>query len=81
MGDEARKVLAWRAIDDEAMELKLDETQRRQLAENIQKSKRDLKESVWRSFKHVFLLGKNNVFGMLTLVSCIRALRIARSKT
>lgn len=60
MREEARRLLAWRAIEDESIELKLDETQRKQLAENVQKSKRDLKESVWRSFKNVFLLGKDN---------------------
>jgi hypothetical protein len=60
MRDESRKVLAWQAIDDEALDLKLDETQRRQLTENLQKAKRDLKEAVWRSYKHVLLLGKDN---------------------
>jgi hypothetical protein len=58
--DEARKVLAWQAIDDDSEELKLDEAQKRQLAENLQKARRDLRESVWRSFKHVILLGKDN---------------------
>lgn len=60
MLDEARKVLAWQAIEDESDELKLDETQRRQLAEQLQKSRRDLKEAVWRSYKTVLLLDKNN---------------------
>ena len=60
MREEARKLLAWQAIADEAGDLKLDESQKRQLDENIQKAKRDLKEAVWRSFKHVFLLGKDN---------------------
>jgi hypothetical protein len=58
--DEARKVLAWQAIDDDSNELKLDEAQRKQLAENLGKSKRDLKESIWRSFNHVLLLDKSN---------------------
>lgn len=58
--EEARKVLAWQAIDDESDEMKLDDAQKRQLAENLGKSKRDLKEAVWRSFKYVLLLDKNN---------------------
>jgi hypothetical protein len=60
MREEARKLLAWQAIDDEADDLKLDETQKRQLQENINKAKRDLKESIWRSYKNVLLLGKDN---------------------
>ncbi|MCX6879666.1 MAG: AAA family ATPase, partial [Verrucomicrobia bacterium] len=36
------------------------DAQKRQLAENLGKSKRDLKESVWRSFNHVLLLDKGN---------------------
>ncbi|MEI7911663.1 MAG: DUF499 domain-containing protein [Verrucomicrobiota bacterium] len=58
--EEARKVLAWQAIDDDSAELKLDETQKRQLTENLQRSRRDVKEAVWRSFNHVLLLDKNN---------------------
>jgi len=38
--DEARKLLAWEAIDDEAGTLKLDEVQKRQLAENLKKAQR-----------------------------------------
>lgn len=60
MREEARKLLAWQAIFDERHDLKLDEVQERQLQENIQKAKRDLKEAVWRSYKHVLLLGKDN---------------------
>ncbi len=58
--EEARKVLAWQAIEDDAEELKLDEVQKRVLAENLQKSRRDVKEAVWRSFNHVLLLDKTN---------------------
>lgn len=58
--EEARKVLAWQAIDDDSHELKLDESQRRQLTESLQKSRRDVKEAVWRTFKHVLLLDKAN---------------------
>ena len=48
MREEARKILAWLAISDEADDLKLDEAQKKQLTEKIQKAKRDLKESIWR---------------------------------
>jgi hypothetical protein len=58
--DEARRLLAWEAIDGESGDLNLDETQRRQLSESIKKAQRDLKEAVWRSYNRVFLLGKEN---------------------
>lgn len=67
MLDEARKVLAWQAIEDDSDELKLDEAQRRQLSENLQKSRRDLRESVWRSYNHVLLLGKDNAMRQVDL--------------
>ncbi|MDQ3256371.1 MAG: ATP-binding protein, partial [Acidobacteriota bacterium] len=58
--DEARKLLAWEDIDAEAGDLRLDEGQRRQLAESLLKAKRDLTESVWRTYKNIVLLGKDN---------------------
>ena len=58
--DDARKVLAWEDIEDESEDLHLDEQQERELSENIKKAKRDLKESVWRTYKNVLLLGKDN---------------------
>jgi hypothetical protein len=60
MREEARKLLAWRAIQEDADDLKLDEQQKRQLQESLQKAKRDLKESIWRSYKNVLLLAKDN---------------------
>lgn len=57
--DEARKLLAWQAIKDEE-EDKLDDAQHSQLAENLRKAQRDLKECVWRTYKNVALLGKDN---------------------
>ena len=58
--DEARKVLAWKDIDADSGELKLDETQQRQLAENTKRAERDLREAVWRAYKNVFLLADDN---------------------
>jgi hypothetical protein len=55
--DEARKLLAWQDIVDDADELKLDDMQRRQLTENVKKAERDVREAVWRSYKHVYYLG------------------------
>ena len=67
MREEARKILAWQAISDESAELKLDETQKKQLAENIHKSRRDLKESIWRGYKHLLLLATNNTLETVDL--------------
>ena len=56
--EDARKELAWEAIDDD--DLRLDEGQIRQLAENLKRARRDLKETIWRTYKNLFLLGKDN---------------------
>lgn len=58
MCDEARKLIAWQELESEG--LNLDEAQKRQLSENIKKAVRDLRESVWRSYKNIILLGKDN---------------------
>ncbi len=57
--DEARKLLAWEDIDAQDSD-RLDDGQKRQLAEQVQKARRDLREAVWRTYKHVLLLGKDN---------------------
>lgn len=58
--DEGRRVLAWEDIAEEEHELKLDEPQRRHLGESVKKAQRDLREAVWRAYKNVMLLGKDN---------------------
>jgi len=58
MKEEARKLIAWNDIQAEG--LKLDDAQQRQLTENIKKATRDLREVVWRNYKNVLLLGKDN---------------------
>jgi hypothetical protein len=58
--DEARKVLAWEDIESEAGDLRLDEGQQRQLKESLLKAKRDIAESVWRTYKNIVLLDKDN---------------------
>lgn len=65
--EEARKVLAWEAIQDEAETLRLDEGQTRQLAENLRKAQRDLREAVWRTYKNLLLLGKDNTMRVVDL--------------
>jgi len=60
LNEDARKLLAWEALEDEAEELRLESTQRRQLSENMKRAERDLRESVWRTYKNVYLLDKNN---------------------
>ena len=65
MREEARKLLAWLDIRDEG--LKLDESQSKQLDESIKKAKRDLKESVWRGYKNVMLLDKDNAIEIIDL--------------
>jgi hypothetical protein len=65
--DDARKVLAWEDIGDEQEDLHLDEAQIRQLTENLKKAQRDLKESVWRTYKIIALLGKDNQLRLVDL--------------
>ncbi len=60
LNDEARRLLAWEDIEAESSSLRLDEAQGRQLDENLKRSKRDLKEAVWRAYKNLFLLDESN---------------------
>ena len=60
--DNARQCLAWEMIKEEYKDghLRLDENQQRELKESLEKAKRDLRESVWRAYKNLVLLGKGN---------------------
>ncbi|HEX3720706.1 MAG TPA: hypothetical protein VH595_22375 [Verrucomicrobiae bacterium] len=40
--------------------MKLDETHVHQLAENLKRARRDLKETIWRTYKNLMLLGKQS---------------------
>jgi hypothetical protein len=51
--DDARKVLAWEDIEDEEVDLRLDDSQKRQLAESLKRAQRDIKETVWRTYKNI----------------------------
>lgn len=58
--DEATRLLAWEDIEAESGQLNYDEGQIKQLRENIKRSKSDLKEAIWRAYKYIYLLGKDN---------------------
>jgi len=58
--EDARKVLAWEAINDEKDDLPLDDTQKRQIEGNLKNARGDLRESIWRTYNHIALLGKDN---------------------
>ncbi len=60
-----RKLLAWEDIQNEA--LKLDESQQKQLNVSVQKARRDVDETIWRSYKNILLLGDNNTIQMIDL--------------
>ncbi len=60
LSEDARRVLAWDEIQKELPSISVDATQITQLDDNIKKSRRDLRDSVWRSYNNIALLGKNN---------------------
>ena len=72
--DEGRKLLAWHDIQDEEDQLRLDDSQKRQLAESVKKAQRDLREAVWRTYKHLMLLGKDNALQDKDLIVTQRVL-------
>ncbi len=67
MRDEARKLLAWESIQAEVKPEQLEDSQRRQLSENIKRAKLGLKEAAWRSYNKVMLLGKDNALKTVDL--------------
>ena len=59
--DKAREVLAWEDVDDdEETKKRIDESQVKLLARNLANAKRDLDEAIFRAYKHLYLLGKDN---------------------
>jgi len=58
--EDARRLLAWEEIQTELPGISVDDTQRNQLVDNLKKAQRDLKEGVWRTYKNIMLLGKDN---------------------
>jgi len=58
--DEVKKLMAWEAIDEIRETLSLDPVQEKQLDQSLDKAKRDAKEAIWRSYKNLAALGKDN---------------------
>ncbi|MCA9067325.1 MAG: ATP-binding protein [Planctomycetaceae bacterium] len=66
--DATRDVLAWEAIEDDTDTRKqLDESQERLLKRNLGRAKSDLKEAVWRAYRYLYLLGKDNKLRQIDL--------------
>lgn len=59
LAEQARKVLAWQGLKEDELQVGLDEEQRRQLSTALASAKRDLAETVWRTYRHLLLLGKD----------------------
>ncbi len=66
IADEARKLLAWTSIKEDDG-LKLDDSQKGQLPGNVKKAATALREAIWRSYRHVFLLGDGDTLEHLDL--------------
>lgn len=65
--EDARRLLAWEDIYDEQDDLHLDDVQRSQLQTNLKKAAVGLRETVWRSYRKLALLGKDNVITEIDL--------------
>lgn len=66
--DAARNALAWEDIDDdEDTKKRIDEGQKSLLARNLRNAQRDLDETIFRTYRHVFLLGKDNQLRLIDL--------------
>ena len=56
-----RNLLAWEGIDDdEETKSRLDEAQKRLLARSLNRAEGDMKETIWRAYRHLYLLGTDN---------------------
>ncbi|MEQ8850946.1 MAG: DUF499 domain-containing protein [Phycisphaerales bacterium] len=74
MKDAARDVLAWREIDeDEQTKSRLDDGQRNQLKVNLGGAKKTLEESIWRAYRHVYLLNGENALRHIDLGNVTRS--------
>lgn len=65
--EEARKLLAWEDIQSEEDMLRLDEGQRKKLAESVELTKRTIKEAVWQAYNTILLLGRDNQLKVIDL--------------
>jgi len=64
--DKAKNILAWEDLTDDPT-IGLDDTQKIQAKTNRINAERDLKEAVWRTYKYILLLGKNNEIQEISL--------------
>ena len=85
--EEARRVLAWRDIEDDTDSSRLDEIQQRQLRENVKRAERDLREAAWRTYKNVFILADDSSMRLVDLglvhssaANCLTELILSRLK-
>ena len=63
-----RDLLAWEAIDEDSdTKKRLDEAQNRLLVRSFGRAKADLKEAIWRAYRYVYLLGKDNKLRQIDL--------------
>lgn len=58
--EEARKKLAWEAIQSDAAELRYDDEQRKQISVNIKRAGTDLLENVWKAYRTLVYLDRDN---------------------
>ena len=66
--DAARNLLAWEDIDDdEDTKKRVDEAQLKLLARNLSNARRDLDETIFRAYRHIYLLGKDNKLRQIDL--------------
>lgn len=64
--EEARRALAWESIEDNDID-RLDENQKRLLTKHIAEAPRNLKEAVWRSYRFLLFLGRDNTLKKVDL--------------
>lgn len=67
LSEATRKIIAWEEIRDDADDLGLDDSQKQQVERNIKTAAINLKEVVWRSYRYIVLLGKNNELQLIDL--------------
>jgi len=64
----ARNALAWEDIDDDDdTKKRIDEGQKSLLERNLKNARRDLDEAIFRTYRHVYLLGKDNKLRQIDL--------------
>ena len=72
MQDEARKLLAWESIRDDAAGLKLKEAEVATVERNVRDATSTLRDSVWKAYRHVLYHAKDGTLGYVgvgTIVS------------